>query len=186
MIAAFGPERRKNAAVQVRAAVEAAEPDFSSSRTLSNTEYFVARDLPAVFGIDPEGPSQAACSCHRGRACSGAKPALDLHNICAMRRSRAQRCGPGSSWSFHLLTQLVRLHVDDRGMAGRYVHMFSSNAGFEGEVAGMGAYMHEDGTYTVALQAGTTANCVGNYASWCGGIVEIGPTLDHRHDSRAG
>lgn len=48
--------------MQVRAAVEAAEPNFSSSRTLSNTEYFVARDLPAVSGIDPEGPSQAACS----------------------------------------------------------------------------------------------------------------------------
>ena len=60
-------------AVQVRAAVEAAEPNFSSSRTLSNTEYFVARDLPAVSGIDPEGPLQTACSCHRARGCSGAR-----------------------------------------------------------------------------------------------------------------
>jgi hypothetical protein len=35
------------------------------------------------------------------------------------------------------------------------VHMFSGKSGFEGEIAGMGAYAHEDGTYTVALQAGT-------------------------------
>lgn len=33
--------------------------------------------------------------------------------------------------------------------------MFSGTSGFEGEIAGMCAYAHEDGTYTVALQAGT-------------------------------
>jgi hypothetical protein len=47
--------------------------------------------------------------------------------------------------------------VDDRDMAGRYVHMFSSKAGFEGAIAGMGAYVHEDDTYNVALQAGLIA-----------------------------
>jgi hypothetical protein len=46
-------------------------------------------------------------------------------------------------------------HADDRDMAGRYVHMFSSKEGFEGAIAGMGAYLHGDGTYTVALQVGT-------------------------------
>ena len=35
------------------------------------------------------------------------------------------------------------------------MHMFSGKSGFEGEIAGMGAYAHQDGTYTVALQAGT-------------------------------
>jgi hypothetical protein len=51
----IGPQHGEKFGVQVRAAVEAAEPNFSSSRTLSNTEYFVARDLPVVSGIDPEG-----------------------------------------------------------------------------------------------------------------------------------
>jgi hypothetical protein len=48
------------------------------------------------------------------------------------------------------------LHADDRGLEGRYVHMFSGRSGFEGEIAGMGAYAHEDGTYNVALQARVT------------------------------
>ena len=46
--------------MQVRGALEAAEPDFSSSRTLCNTEYCVAQDLPAVPGIDPEGVCRAS------------------------------------------------------------------------------------------------------------------------------
>jgi hypothetical protein len=41
--------------VQVREALKAAEPAFSSSRVLCNAEYCVAQDLPAVPGIDPKG-----------------------------------------------------------------------------------------------------------------------------------
>ena len=48
--------------MQVREALEAAEPAFSSSRTLCNTEYCVAQELPAVPGIDPEGVRRAVLS----------------------------------------------------------------------------------------------------------------------------
>jgi hypothetical protein len=45
-------EHNTTPGVQVREALEAAKPDFSSSRKLCNTEYCVAQDLPAVPGIN--------------------------------------------------------------------------------------------------------------------------------------
>ncbi len=135
----------------MRAAVEEAEPNFSSSRTLSNTEYFVARDLPAVSGIDPEGPPQAAPKLTHSRARAQAQSLQHSPASDAPAPTVQQALVAGCCDTF----VCVCLRVDDRGLEGRYVHMFSGKSGFEGEIAGMGAYAHEDGTYTVALQAGT-------------------------------
>lgn len=53
-------------------------------------------------------------------------------------------------------------------MAGRYVHMFMSNPTASGEsaVQGMGAYLHEDGTYTMALQLQRGTRPPANAAAW--------------------
>ena len=60
--------------VQVREALQAPEPNFSSSRTLCDTEYCVAQDLPAVPGINPKGvqlftwPRRCSCAAEAAKA----------------------------------------------------------------------------------------------------------------------